>query len=89
MNIIEVQAVNDAVLARANVEGPDRTYTVVFLYSREEYEGHLGQTLSRWTCRMTGATYKVLRAIVARSRPMRVTCVINCSLSHTRSCRLT
>jgi hypothetical protein len=58
MNIIEVQAVNDAVLARANVEGPDRTYTVVFLYSREEYEGHLGQTLSRWTCQMTGATYK-------------------------------
>jgi len=92
MNIIEVQAMNDAVLARAVVEGEGRDYTVVFLYSREEYELYNGDTAHRWTCRMTGATYKDAsgnQANAARSRPMRVTCVTNCSLYRTRSCRLT
>lgn len=62
MNIIEVQALNDAVLARAQIEGSGqhagRTYTVVFLYSREEYELYNGDKAHRWACQMTGASYR-------------------------------
>jgi len=58
MNIIEVQAMNDAVLARAVVDHGSRQYTVVFLYSREEHELFNGETGHRWSCRMTGATYR-------------------------------
>lgn len=62
MQIIEVQALNDAVLARALIEGSgqhaDRTYTVVFLYTKEVFENHLGEPVIRWNCQLTGASYR-------------------------------
>jgi hypothetical protein len=58
MKIIEVQQLPEAVLARAQIDEGDRTYTVVFLYSREEYELFNGTKAHRWNCRMTGATYR-------------------------------
>lgn len=58
MKIIDVQQLPKAVLARAVVEGESRDYTVVFLYTREEYELHNGGKAHRWNCRMTDATYK-------------------------------
>ena len=58
MNIIEVQQLNDAVLARAVVDHGSRQYTVVFLYTREEYELYNGNKAHRWACQMTGASYR-------------------------------
>lgn len=62
MQIIEVQALNDAVLARALIEGngqhSDRTYTVVYLYTKEVFENYQGEPVTRWNCQMTGASYR-------------------------------
>jgi len=58
MNIIEVQQLPEAVLARAVVDHGSREYTVVFLYSREEYELFDGRKAHRWNCQMTGASYR-------------------------------